>query len=73
MTSAPQPLNALHAERDPGAAAALAAEALRAVNHLTLAAPSAGVPSWEYVGDLYWVLGEMSLLTERLAKRSRRV
>ncbi len=63
MTGAAAPLDAL---RDPGSAAALAAEALRAVNHLTLAAPCAGVAGWEEVGDLYRVLGELRLLTERL-------
>jgi len=63
VTGAAAPLDALH---DPGSAAALAAEALRVVNHLTLAAPSAGVAGWEEVGDLYRVLGELRLLTERL-------
>jgi hypothetical protein len=47
-------------------AAALAAEALRAVNNLTLAAPSSGIPGWEEVGDIYRVLGELRLLIERL-------
>ncbi len=66
MTGAVERVDALHAVRDPGSAAALAAEALRAVNHLTLAAPSSGVPGWEEVGDIYRVLGELRLLTERL-------
>jgi hypothetical protein len=66
LTGAAEPLDALHAVRDPGAAAATAAEALRAVNHLTLAAPSAEVPGWEHVGDLYRVLGEVRILAERL-------
>lgn len=66
MTGAAEPLDALHAVPDPGSAAALAAEAIRAVNHLTLAAPSPGLAGWEYVGDLYRVLGELRLLAERL-------
>jgi hypothetical protein len=66
VTGAAEPLDALHAVRDPGSAAALAAEALRAVNHLTLTAPYSGVPGWEEVGDIYRVLGELRLLTERL-------
>lgn len=63
MTGAGAPLDAL---RDPASAAVLAAEAVRAVNHLTLAAPCADVAGWEEVGDLYRVLGELRLLTERL-------
>lgn len=66
MTGAAEALDVLHAVLEPGAAAALAADALRAVNHLTLAAPSPGVPGWEEVGDIYRVLGELRLLTERL-------
>lgn len=66
MTGAAHPVGALHAVRDPGAAAAFAAEALRAVNHLTLGSPSPGVPGWEEVGDLYRVLVELRLVTERL-------
>jgi hypothetical protein len=52
--------------RDPGAAADLAAEAVRVLNHLTLAPPSLGTPGWEDVTDLYRVLAEMRVLTERL-------
>lgn len=52
--------------RDPGAAAELAAEAVRALNHLTLAPPSARTPGWEDVTDLYRVLTEVRILTERL-------
>ncbi len=37
----------------PEAAAELAAEAVRTVNHLTLVAPPPGVPDWEDVADLY--------------------
>ena len=50
----------------PVAAAEQAAESLRRVNHLTLAAPAPGTPGWEDVGDLYRVLGELRLLAERL-------
>jgi hypothetical protein len=66
VTAAAEALDALQAVREPGAAAALAAEALRALNHLTLPAPSPGVPGWEEVGDSYRVLGELYLLAERL-------
>lgn len=51
---------------DPGAAAGLAAEAVRALNHLTLAPPSTGTPGWEDVTDLYRVLTEVRVLAERL-------
>lgn len=50
----------------PGVAAEGAAEAIRTVNHLTLVAPSPGVPQWEDVADLYQVLGDLRLLVERL-------
>ena len=50
----------------PGAAADLAAEAVRVVNRLTIGSPSPGLPGWEEVGDLYRVLGELRVLTERL-------
>jgi hypothetical protein len=50
----------------PVAAAEQAAESLRTVNHLTLAAPASGTPGWEDVGDLYRVLGELRVLAERL-------
>jgi len=43
-----------------------AAEALRHLNHLTLAAPSPGVPGWEDVCDVYRVLGELRFLADRL-------
>ena len=42
----------------PVDAAEQAAESVRAVNHLTLRAPSPGTPGWEDVGDLYRVLDE---------------
>ena len=45
-----------------------AAEALRTLNHLTLAAPSPGVPGWQDVGDIYRVLGELRALTYRLPR-----
>lgn len=50
----------------PVDAAEQAAESVRAVNHLTLHAPSPGTPGWEEVGDLYRVLGELRVLAERL-------
>ena len=50
----------------PVAAAEQAAESLRTVNHLTLAAPASGMPGWEDVGDLYRVLGELRVLVEHL-------
>lgn len=50
----------------PVDAAERAAEAVRAVNHLTLRAPSPGTPGWEEVGDVYQVLGELRVLAERL-------
>jgi hypothetical protein len=49
-----------------GSAAELAAEAVRALNHLTLAPPSAGTPGWEDLTGLYRVLTELRILTERL-------
>lgn len=50
----------------PSAAAELAAEAIRSLNHLTLAAPSAGTPGWEGVGDIYRVIGELRSVADRL-------
>lgn len=50
----------------PVDAAEHAAEALRTVNHLTIAAPAPRTPGWEDVGDLYRVLGELRVLAERL-------
>lgn len=50
----------------PVDAAEQAAESVRAVNHLTLRAPSPGTPGWEEVGDLYRVLGELRVLVEHL-------
>lgn len=46
--------------------AAGAAEALRAVNHLTMATPTKGTVGWEGVGDVYRLVGELSLLVDRL-------
>lgn len=51
---------------DPAVAAEIAAEAVRAVNRLTLAPASDGAPGWECVSDLYRVLGELRVLTDRL-------
>lgn len=53
-------------DADPGAAAELAAEALRAVNRLTITAPAHGMPGWEDVGDIYRVLGGLHILVQRL-------
>jgi hypothetical protein len=53
-------------EQGPGAVAELAAEALRAVNHLTLVPPSPATPGWEDIGDIYRVLGEVRVLVDRL-------
>jgi hypothetical protein len=50
----------------PVDAAEHAAEALRMVNHLTIAAPAPGTPGWEDIGDLHRVLGELRVLAERL-------
>jgi hypothetical protein len=50
----------------PVAAADRAAEALRTLNHLTLAGPTAGVPGWEGVDDVYRVLGELRIIADRL-------
>jgi hypothetical protein len=58
-------LAAVHTPTPVGAAEA-AAEALRLLNHLTLAAPAAGVPGWEDVGDVYRVLGELRVVADRL-------
>lgn len=66
MSGADHPLDWLSSLRDPGAAAELAAEAVRAVNRLTLRAPSPDAPCWEEVGDLYRVIGELRVLAERL-------
>jgi hypothetical protein len=58
---------------DPVGVAGSAAEAVRTLNHLTLTAPSAGLPGWEDVGDLYGVLGELQRLVERLPQSLRQV
>lgn len=58
-------LAAVHAPT-PVEAAAAAAEALRLLNHLTIAAPAAGVPGWEDVGDVYRVVGELRVVADRL-------
>jgi hypothetical protein len=52
----------------PVDAADHAAEALRTVNHLTIAAPVPRTPEWEDVGDLYRILGELRVLADRLAQ-----
>ncbi len=43
----------------PSAVAESGAEAVRTLNHLTLYPPSAEVPGWEDVSDVYRVLGEL--------------
>ncbi len=73
MTGSGLPHDAMNEVHGPGAAAELAAEALRAVNRLTIGAPSPGVPGWEEVGDLYRVLGEVRLLTDRLPQVLRQL
>lgn len=45
--------------------AAGAAEPLRAVNHLMMATPTKGAVGWEGVGDVYRLVGELSLLVDR--------
>lgn len=50
----------------PAGAAEVAAEGIRSLNHLTLAAPSAGTPGWEGVGDIYRVIGELRIVADRL-------
>jgi hypothetical protein len=56
---------AVHTPTPVGAAEA-AAEALRLLNHLTLAAPAAGVPGCEDVGDVNRVVGELRVVADRL-------
>lgn len=51
---------------DPGAAAEVAAEALRVVNRLTLAGPAPSAAGWESVSDLYRVLADLRVLADRL-------
>lgn len=63
--NATRELAAVHAPTPAGAAEA-AADALRLLNHLTLAAPATGVPGWEDVGDVYRVLGELRVVADRL-------
>lgn len=50
----------------PSGVAASAADALRTLNHLTLTAPSPGVPGWEDVGDIYRLLGKLRVVADRL-------
>ena len=57
----------------PSALAESAAEAVRTLNHLTLHAPSAEVPGWEDVSDVYRVLGELRVLVERVPQVLRQV
>lgn len=50
----------------PASVADRAAEALRTLNHLTLGPPAVGVPGWERVDDVYRVLGELRIISDRL-------
>lgn len=50
----------------PASVADRAAEALRTLNHLTLGPPAVGVPGWEGVDDVYRVLGELRIISDRL-------
>jgi len=59
-------LEALGDLADPAAASEVAAEAVRRLNHLTLGAPASGTPGWEDIGDAYRLLGELSVLVDRL-------
>lgn len=53
-------------ECDPRVVAGWAAEAVRAVNRLTLVAPDPTLAGWEGVCDIYDVLVELCVLVERL-------
>lgn len=59
-------LDVLEGRGDPVAVAALAAEAARVLNRVTIPVPTPGCDGWEDVGDLYRVLGELRVLVERL-------
>lgn len=50
----------------PASVADRAAEALRTLNHLTLGPLAVGVPGWEGVDDVYRVLGELRIISDRL-------
>jgi hypothetical protein len=47
-------------------AAGAAAEAVRALNHLTIRPPTAGEPGWAELADVYAVVGELRVLVERM-------
>jgi hypothetical protein len=53
-------------EAGPAEVAERAAEAVRSLNHLTLAPPTPANVGWEHVGDLYRVMTEVRILVERL-------
>ncbi len=59
-------LDALGSIDDPVVAAEVAAEAVRRMNHLTLAAPTPGTPGWGDIGDMYRLVGELGVLVDRL-------
>ncbi len=73
MTGGGDPLDAVLPDPNPASAAEVAAEALRAVNRLTIGPPSPGTPGWGQVGDLYRVLGELRVLSERLPQALRQL
>lgn len=50
----------------PAAAASLAGDAIRVLNHLTLSTPSSQTPGWEGVDDIYRVIGELRIISDRL-------
>lgn len=47
-------------------AAEQAAEAIRALNHLTMAPPGTGSPGWEDLADVYAIVGELQVFAQRL-------
>ena len=47
-------------------AAEAAAEALRTLNHLTLAPPAVWTPGWEDFADVYAIAAELQVLAQRL-------
>lgn len=44
----------------------VAAEAIRDLNHLTLARPTPTTPGWEDLSDIYRAVGALSTLVQRL-------
>lgn len=58
---------------DPVVAAECAAEAVRILNRLTISPPSRGTEGWEDVTDIYRVVAEARVLTERLPQVMQQV